>query len=43
MVVTDKLDLSALDTIDEEAEAALSPAFKRILAVLRKLRREGEG
>ncbi len=32
------LDLSVLDAIDPEVETHLSPALKRILAALRKLR-----
>ena len=32
------LDLSILDNIDPEVEAHLSPALRRILAALRRLR-----
>ena len=34
----ENLDLSVLDDIKPEAEAGLSPAWKRILVALRKLR-----
>ncbi len=34
----EELDLSVLDAIDPEVEADLSPAWKRILKVLRRLR-----
>ncbi len=36
-------DFSTLDSSRPETEAALSPALKRILAALRKLREERSG
>lgn len=37
----ENLDLAVLE-VSEEIEHALSPAMKRILAALRRLREEGE-
>ena len=37
--MADPLDLSSLDAIPEEVEEKLSPAWRRILSALRRLRR----
>lgn len=36
--MSEDLDLSFLDEINEELEAALSPAWRRIVAALRRLK-----